>query len=252
MKHLPFVLLLIWIALPAAAQSDLDLPVLPPDPASVNSLTGTIPPPPISEDDTDDPEDSGDDPRDTPPPVIYGEELESENDTIFYVIDISCSMGWGDSSYMTPDGRPRRGSRLDRAKAEVIKSIMGLSNNMLFNIIAYDCGIRLWEDGMRPADNNYKASAISWLYALQAVGATGTGPAAAAALALKDNMMVALVTDGCPNCGASGYEGHRRMISNSNTQGATINVFGIGANGEMRAFCQAIASDSGGLYFDVP
>jgi len=47
-------------------------------------------------------------------------------------------------------------------------------------------------------------------------------------------------------------DGHRAMIRRNNTQGATINVFGISASGSYRAFCQAVASDSGGSYFDVP
>ena len=73
---------------------------------------------PIEEDDDDD-DDDDDDPTDSPPPVIYGEELDSENDTIFYVLDISCSMGWDTQSYTTLDGNSARGPRIDRAKAEL-------------------------------------------------------------------------------------------------------------------------------------
>ena len=65
-------------------------------------------------------------------------------------------------------------------------------------------------------------------------------------------MSVVLLTDGSPNCGASGMTGHRSMIANANTQGATVNVFGIAATGRYRGFCQGVASDSGGSYFDVP
>ena len=53
-------------------------------------------------------------------------------------------------------------------------------------------------------------------------------------------------------CGANGASGHRSMIRNANSQGATINVFGIAASGSYRAFCQGVAADSGGAYFDVP
>ena len=31
-----------------------------------------------------------------------------------------------------------------------------------------------------------------------------------------------------------------------------LNVFGIAASGEYRAFCQGVATDSGGGYYDVP
>jgi Mg-chelatase subunit ChlD len=72
------------------------------------------------------------------------------------------------------------------------------------------------------------------------------------ALADKENRSVVLLTDGAPNCGASDIDGHRRMIRAHNTQGATINVFGIAASGTYRSFCQNVATDSGGSYFDVP
>jgi hypothetical protein len=223
--------------------SGLDLPISPPP--LINSGSEDITPP-------DDDGDNGDDPTDTPPPVFYGEELESENDTIFYVMDISCSMGWGEYPYITMDAQRNTGPRIERAKAELARSVISLSDNFLFNIIAYDCSVRQWSPEMQPADAEHKANAISWIFRLQPIGATGTGPATSQALSVKDNMLVVLLTDGIPNCGADGFDGHRIMIRNANTQGAAINVFGIAASGSYRAFCQGVASDSGGCYFDVP
>lgn len=222
-----------------APQSELDLPLGPPS-------APTVPPAQVPEEDDDE------DPRDTPPPTIYGEEIDSETDTIYYVLDISCSMDWDSQSYTTLDGQTRRGVRLDRAKAELTRSIMGLSDNFKFNVIAYDCGSRQWQRSMQEADDGNKQSAISWTMGLRATGATGTGPATALALAEKDNMSVVLLTDGAPNCGANGPSGHRSMIRAANSQGASINVFGIAASGSYRAFCQGVAGDSGGSYFDVP
>ncbi|MGE0709573.1 MAG: hypothetical protein AB7N76_20940 [Planctomycetota bacterium] len=219
--------------------STLDLPIGPPKAPAV--------PTPVVPDEDDD-----DDPRDTPPPTIYGEEINSENDTIFYVLDISCSMDWDNQSYTTLDGQTRRGPRIDRAKAELARSINGLGDNFKFNVIAFDCGTRTWQRAMVEATAGNKQSAIGWTMGLQPTGATGTGPATALALAQKDNMAVVLLTDGAPNCGASSMNGHRQMISSANSQGATINVFGIAATGSYRAFCQSVASDSGGSYFDVP
>jgi hypothetical protein len=223
-----------------ATPDDLDLPIEP------AKLAVPITPPAPPE------EPPGEDPRDTPPPTIYGEEIDTENDTIFYVLDISCSMGWDTQSYTTVDGQNRRGPRIDRAKAELARSIMGLSDNFKFNIVAYDCGTRRWKGSMQDATDPNKSAAISWTMALQPTGATGTGPACALALGDKDNMTIVLLTDGAPNCGASGLSGHRSMISSANTQGATVNVFGIAASGSYRAFCQGVAGDSGGSYYDVP
>ncbi|MBL4847853.1 MAG: VWA domain-containing protein [Planctomycetes bacterium] len=205
------------------------------------------PPAQVPEEDDDD-----DDPRDTPPPTIYGEEIDTESDTIYYVIDISYSMMTDRQSYTTIDQTIGSGPRIDRAKAELIKSVRGLSDNFSFNVIAYDCSTTSWQSAMQEATDGNKNSAIAWVTALRPRGATGTGPAAALALAEKDNMAVVLLTDGSPNCGASGTAGHRAMIATANTQGASINVFGIAATGRYRAFCQAVAADSGGSYFDVP
>jgi hypothetical protein len=222
----------------APGPTDLDLPIMVP--------VQPNPPLPI-EDDGDE-----DDPRDEPPPVIYGEEIDTEGDTIFYVIDISGSMSIDSQPYTGLDGSTMSGDRMTRAKVELIRSITGLSRNFSFNIVAFDCGTRIWAPDMKEANDGNKASAIAWVNTLQPTGATGTGPAVALALANKENKSVVLLTDGAPNCGASGFEGHRSLISTANSQGAAVNVFGIAASGSYRAFCQAVAADGGGSYFDVP
>ncbi len=229
---------------PGAAPTNLDLPLEKPVYVNPNP-TPEEPEPTPDDGDTDDP-------RDEPPPVIYGEEIDSENDTIFYVLDISGSMDWDTQSYTTLDGGSARGTRMERAKTELMRSIMGLSRNFKFNIIAFDCGTRRWQQSMQEANDANKQAGLAWVRALRPTGATGTGPATALALGDKENMSVVLLTDGAPNCGANGFNGHRSMISNANSQGATINVFGIAASGSYRQFCQNVASDSGGSYFDVP
>ncbi|MBX3468142.1 MAG: VWA domain-containing protein [Planctomycetes bacterium] len=223
----------------APVDTDLDLPI-----------EGPVYPPPAPTP-TSIPDDR-DDPRDEPPPVIFGEEIVSENDTIFYVIDISGSMSIGREAYTTLEGATSTGTRMERAKTELLRSILGLSRSFSFNIVAYDCGTRLWSQEMKRATDGNKASASAWVGALQPTGATGTGPACALALGDKRNMAVVLLTDGAPNCGASGVEGHRAMIRDANTQGATITVFGIAASGTYRQFCVNVAGDSGGSYYDVP
>jgi hypothetical protein len=243
-----------------AMPTDLDLPFQ--KPVYVAPQTPPQPTPPVNP--TPDPGDT-DDPRDEPPPVIYGEEIDSETDTIFYVIDISGSMDWDNQSFTDIDGNRRSGTRMERAKTELIRSIMGLSRNFKFNMIAFDCGTRRWSPQMKQADDGNKAAGIAWVRSLQPTGATGTGPAVAMALSTdRDNKSVVLLTDGEPNCGVPEYDddwyynesnvmnGHRRMIRNANTQHATINVFGIAASGDYRRFCVNVASDAGGSYFDVP
>ena len=192
------------------------------------------------------------DPIDEPPPVIYGEEIPAESDTIYYVLDISGSMDWDPASYTGVDGQVRVGPRIDRAKAELVRSILGLARNFSFDVVAYDCSTLAWRPSLQPADDGNKQAAIAWVQALYPRGATGTGPATALALGDKQNKTVVLLTDGAPNCGASSMSGHRSMIRAANTQGARVHVFGIAASGAYRAFCQGVAADNGGGYHDVP
>ncbi len=230
---------------PAPIDPTLDLPIIDPkhEPAPIPSPPAA---PPV-------------DPTDTEkPPTIYGHDLKSPNQTIFYVIDVSGSMGWDMGQYTTPDGQTAQGCRLDRAKSELTKSVMSLPTNFKFNMLSYDCDVYQWQGQMVPADDAHKQEALGWIGALQPQGATGTGPAVSSALADRQNMLVVLLTDGAPNCGAGDESGddqclqaHRRMIAGSNAQKAVINVFAIGATGDFEAFCQGVASDSGGSCTDV-
>jgi len=222
-----------------ASPTDLDLPMERP------AYVGEEPEPPVEEPPLDDPSDE-------PPPVLYGEEIVSENDTLVYVIDSSGSMRRDRQSYTTADGQVETGSRMDRAKAEITRSIMGLAPNFRFNIVTYNCNTRVWQQALVPADDANKQAAVAWIESLNPNGGTATGPATALGLGNKDNMAVVLLTDGRPNCGANGHEGHRQVVRTNNTQGAVINVFGIAASGSYREFCQNVAADSGGKFVDVP
>jgi hypothetical protein len=220
----------------------LDKPILKQPPKPIDPPPPPPPPPPVE----------------PPPPTIYGKDLKSENGTIIYVLDISGSMGWDMGQYTTPDGKTAMGNKLDRAKAELVKSVMSLPKNFKFNMVAFDCGVFQWQGSMVVADDGNKNTAIGWIMALQPQGATGTGPATTAGLSDKTNKLVVLLTDGAPNCGAGNGWGdssciaaHRSMISQNNSSKATINVFGIGATGEFKQFCMNVAGDNGGSYTDV-
>jgi hypothetical protein len=228
---------------PAKKQPVPPLPPVIPEPAPPNAPPGT--PPPTNGDDK--------------PPTIYGQEIRSENQTVYYVIDISNSMTWDVGPYTTPDGNAAYGDRLDRAKAELVKSISLLSSNFSFNIDAFDCSIRIWQSSMVLATDANKSAAIAWVQGLTTGGATATGPAVGVALSVPGNKLVVLLTDGAPTCAPGGgvyatadiIAAHRAMIRQSNTQNAVINVFGIAAYAEFRQFCMDVASDNGGSYMDV-
>lgn len=197
-------------------------------------------------------EDPPDIPSEDDPPKLYDEEIPTKTESIIYVLDISGSMGWDSMPYTGLDGQQTSGPRIDRAKVELIRSIQALSSEFEFNVFAFDCDIRRWSAGKQRAEPGPKASAIAWVGALQPTGATGTGPAVAAALQDKDNFTVVLLSDGAPNCGANGTSGHLSMIQAANTQGASIHTFGIACYGEFERFMRDIASTSGGRYYAVP
>ncbi len=194
-------------------------------------------------------EDPPDDPSEDDPPKLYDEEIPTKSESIIYVIDISGSMGWDSMPYTGLDGQQTSGPRIDRAKVELIRSIQSLSSEFEFNVLAYDCDIRRWSAGKQKAEPGPKASAISWVGALRPIGATGTGPATAAALQDKNNFTVVLLSDGAPNCGAND---HLAMIQAANTQRAAIHAFGIACYGSFEQFMRDVASTSGGRYYAVP
>ena len=195
-----------------------------------------------------------DDPRDTPPPIFYGEEIDTEkSDSIVYVIDISGSM--------------RVDGRMARAQSELIRSVSGLSGSLSFNVIAYSDRLYNFRDTRVPATPKNKAALSKWILSFNPHGYTATGPACARALSDRGNFSVVLLTDGLPNWGihlprhpntplvtqlAAQFAAHRGVIKEANPHGATIDVFGIAASGLMRSFCQAVSEDSGGSYYDVP
>lgn len=199
------------------------------------------------------PAEDEEDPRDTPPPTFYGEEISGETDSLVYVLDISGSMAsTGYRPYVDANGKPSQGTRWNRAVAECVRSIRGLSESIKFDIVIYNCGTMVWKPDLVEASAENKAEAEAWLNYINWVsGGTGTGPGTAMGLALRSSALV-LLTDGEPNCGAPGTTGHRNMIAAANARGIPIDVFGIEAVGPWRAFCQGVANDSGGRYCDVP
>ena len=94
---------------------------------------------------------------------------------------------------------------------------------------------------------------------MQPDGWTNTGLAVQTSLSDKSNMTIVLLSDGSPNfldCAMNyvgSFEQHREVIRNENTQGATIDAFGIGitSDADARSFMMALAAESGGSYVEI-
>lgn len=199
--------------------------------------------------------------------TLYGEELPTEEDEIIYIIDISGSMGWGTQTYTDLNGNPTSGSKLDRAKVEVIRSIQGMPETLRFNVVAYNCQSQFWEPELRPSTPNYKAAAAEWVNGLQSSGGAATGPAVRDALMGPGSSTIALISNTPPGCGADpavvrdeepigrgwrGFDGHLQMITDTNTGGARIHTIGLQTHGRFVTFLSSIASRTGGTYVAVP
>ncbi len=119
-------------------------------------------------------------------PEFYGEKLNSDSDSIVFVVDFSCSM---------------TGSRIAKAKAEVAKAINSLTKNFKFSVVTYGCDVLVWQQKLVDASDANKASAAGWVAAQSTRSATATGSAVKRALELdRNNKLVVLLTDGAPNC----------------------------------------------------
>ncbi len=189
--------------------------------------------------------------------ALYGEELPTEVATIVYVIDCSCSMDSGWSSFVGVNGQQMSGYRMDRAKAEVIASITDLDEDYRIDVVAsVEGGSALYAE-LAPADDRTREDATGWIGGLAAAGSTGTGPAVAWALqnpGYGDAMHFVVITDGAPDC-LSGDEAcidpldTADWIDELNERGARIDVVLLGPDEEDDdpwVFGETVTGDSGG------
>ncbi len=230
---------------PAAAGGDLDLPIAPGlDPLDITVEANIRPV---------DPEADAIPFEEDPAVVLYDEEIPVEARSIIFVIDTSGSMCEPVGYFAGLDGTPTTGTRLDRAKVELVRAILALGESYAFTVHAYSCTFARWSPSRRPATPENKASAVRWVLGLQALGGTGTGPALAVALADRENKTIVLLTDGAPGCGGNGdtIADHLATIQANNVQRASIHGFGIGATGVFEQFLRDVAAASGGTYHPV-
>jgi hypothetical protein len=195
----------------------------------------------------------------TPPPIFFGHDIPSTG-SIVYVIDQSGSMSLTVPSFTDQNNNiVTGGCRMDRAKAELVKSIATLPKTFVFNVIFYDECVRPWKPQSVTASDSNKQAAFAYIAGQGPMGFTNTGLAVATALQDKSNRSVVLLSDGEPNfldcaCNYVGtYDEHEQLIKSNNNQGARIDCFGIGVSGDAdaRNFMIAVASQNSGTYVQV-
>jgi hypothetical protein len=99
-----------------------------------------------------------------------------------------------------PESLPVHRQRIMRVKTELSNAITALPPETRFGILAFSHQLDLWGGSrvLRPATQENKANAVSWVRALRAQGATRTDLALEEALSLPEVDSIFLLTDGAP------------------------------------------------------
>jgi len=183
-----------------------------------------------------------------------GTRLTSPSGSVIFVLDLSLTMDFGTStSYVDYLGRPAVGRRLARAKSAIAGAILSMPSWFRFDVYGFDCAVQRWQPAPVMADAAARADAISWLYALQAIGQNGTGQAVAQALADDPtNRTIVLVGDGGVGCGPNLPADHLRLILVANTQDAEVHTLGIDIFGQQEQLYRNIATQTQGVFIRVP
>jgi hypothetical protein len=169
----------------------------------------------------------------------YGIEIHAKR--LMFILDNSSSMQEYDGG----------GTRLDRAKAELIRVIEGLPSDSEFALVFYDTTVNAWRDKLVPADVEHKRKAIDFVRRLGYGSKTNTHGALRYALDFDESLeAVFLLTDGRPTAGtvirpAAIAEDilHRNRFRHLN-----FNTIGIAVEGSTEQFLKALAAQSDGEY----
>ncbi len=76
-----------------------------------------------------------------------------------------------------PQGGPKGNTKMDTAKWELEKAVMGLSSDVMFTIIFYNNGVEIWKEELQKASRANKKEALKYIADLEAQGSTNIGDA---------------------------------------------------------------------------
>lgn len=172
-------------------------------------------------------------------PQYYGIEIQAQR--VLFVLDRSGSM-----RAMT-----NYGTRLLRAKQELIKAITELPEDAEFAIVAFDTSIRPWREELSEANDKNKRAAITYVQRLQYGSDTNTYGALRRALDFDDDLeAVYLLTDGKPTRGQviRPAEITRDIIHRNRWRHLNFNTIGISVGGQTEIFLRNLAENTGGEF----
>ena len=137
----------------------------------------------------------------SPPCSVYGTNITKKN--ITFIIDESASMGCR-YRWCLIQGK----TRIESAKLQLIKAIIGLNEDVKIQVIAFGSRDRyLWRSGPRVATKSNKLLAIKWISRIRAYQQS-TNPWKSLSNTIKDQNVgqIIILSDGVPN----NYRGYCR------------------------------------------
>jgi len=186
---------------------------------------------------------------------LYGEHIPTEQAAVVYIIDCSCSMDSGWSTYIGPDGQEVEGYRMSRAIAEMTSSVDKLPPVYWFDVVSTDHpGYALFGELTESTDEN-KGAATGHIHTLHGGGETGLAPAtewALSAYEYHDVFDYYIVTGGVPTCciedSYAYWEEVADRIRGANERNARIHVIVIWPDPEdpILDFAETITAETGG------
>ncbi|MEM6776818.1 MAG: VWA domain-containing protein [Planctomycetota bacterium] len=177
-----------------------------------------------------------------PSSQYYGIDLNAKR--LLFVIDRSGSMNQA-SGFST---------RLESAKTELIRAIIGLAEDAEFSILVFDTTVIPWRSELQWASDENKREATMFIEQLRAGSRTNTHGACLEAMDFDPQLeVVFLLTDGQPT------EGKRKMpgaiiadvAQRNRYRHLRFNTIGVGVSGHTKEFLRLLAESTSGEFRDV-
>ncbi len=146
------------------------------------------------------------------------------------------------------------GSRLTRAKHELIRVINELPEEDEFGIMFFECQVRYWKRHLLKATEKNKKEAIRFISNLGSGGNTNTYGALRGSLDFDDDLeAVFFLSDGIPTTGRITSPGLivKDIVLKNRLRYLKINTIGIGVTYPTRTFLKTLAESCGGEYSEV-
>ena len=144
-----------------------------------------------------------------------------------------------------------RGTRLQKAKQELIAAIKGLEEDTEFGILVFDTHVRSYRDDLQTATNENKRKAIRYVAALTGGKKTNTYEAMRKAIDFDDQLeAIFILTDGQPTTGPliAPTQILQDILRRNEVRNITINTVAIAVDESMRGFLKSLSVPSDGEF----